>query len=47
MSCRDCTGECRQGRDCPHRLTYTDYHLRFVLLFQSIKQWISKITTKR
>jgi hypothetical protein len=47
MACKDCNDECRQGRDCPHRLTYTDYHQRYLTLMQSIKQWISKITTKR
>jgi hypothetical protein len=46
MACKDCNGLCRQGRDCPHRLTWTDHQMRFYNLLQSIKQWISKITNK-
>jgi hypothetical protein len=44
MEC--CNQKCRQGRDCPNRM-YTDYHLRYLTLFQSIRAWILKITTKK
>jgi hypothetical protein len=43
MSCRDCNDLCRQGRDCPHRLTWTDYQMRYYNLIEDIKKWISKI----
>lgn len=45
MSC--CNSDCRQGRDCPNRWAYTDHQLRYLTLFQSIRSWILKITTKR
>ena len=47
MACRDCDGLCRQGRDCPHRRTYAEYHQRYLSLMQSIKQWILKTITKK
>lgn len=47
MACRECNELCRQGRDCPHRLTYTEYHRRYLTLIQSIRTWISKIITKQ
>lgn len=45
MSCKDCDGFCRQGRDCPHNtpLDLTAYQLRFYTLIQDIKRWIQKI----
>jgi len=43
MSCPDCNDLCRQGRDCPHRYTWTDYQMRYYNLIENIKKWISKI----
>ncbi len=47
MTCKDCTGDCVQGRLCPHRRTWDNYyHARYYNLLQDIKKWISKITKK-
>jgi hypothetical protein len=29
MSCKDCNGMCRQGRDCPRRIVWSDYQARY------------------
>jgi hypothetical protein len=44
MSCKDCTGDCRQGRDCPNDrpINLTQYHFRFYNLIQTIKKWFNK-----
>jgi hypothetical protein len=38
MSKYCCDDLCRQGRDCPNRLTLTDYQMRYYNLFQWIKK---------
>ena len=44
MSCKDCTGDCRQGRDCPNRwvLNLTSYQMRYYNLIQTIKNWFKR-----
>jgi hypothetical protein len=46
MACIDCKGDCRQGRDCPHRLTLTDYQMRYYYLKESITKCILKIINR-
>jgi len=31
MTCRDCSGNCRQGRDCPHRTSILD-NPKFIMI---------------
>lgn len=38
MACRECTDDCRQGRDCPNVTT---------LELRKIWQWILKTITRR
>ncbi len=41
MSCKDCDDMCRQGRDCPHRPTLSDYQMRFYNLIKWFKSYFT------
>jgi hypothetical protein len=52
MSCKDCTDDCRQGRDCPHRKSFDVYqYYRFFNLYTrlttnfTLMEWIVCLTT--